>query len=284
MDDPSQRLDGLEKLVRQQAETIARLGARLGDLEKAVVRKSALEVPAQELGPRRRREAFDPTSVRALYSRRFSEHELAKKRAIWRALAPFFARRYPAGARSVLEIGAGEGEFLEHCGLERRVALDLNPSVAGLSRLGIEAIRGDATRLVEHVDDASFDLVFCSNVLEHFYDKDQVHLLFREVAHVLRPGGRFLVLQPNIRYVGPAYFDFIDHRLEFTEESIVEALELAGFDVVECLPRFLPYTTKSRLSAFYWLVPLYVRLPLAWRFFGKQCFIVAERPAAPPAR
>ena len=41
--------------------------------------------------------------------------------------------------------------------------------------------------------------------------------------------------------------------------------------------RFLPFTTKSRLSAFYWAVPLYLRVPLAWRFFGKQCFIVAEK-------
>ncbi|MEZ0227591.1 MAG: SAM-dependent methyltransferase, partial [Planctomycetota bacterium] len=90
-------------------------------------------------------------------------------------------------------------------------------------------------------------------------------------------GGRFIILQPNFRYVGASYYDFIDHRLELTAESVVEALEVGDLRVRTCHPRFLPYTTKSRLSRFYRLVPLYVRLPFLWRFFGAQAFIVAEK-------
>jgi dolichol-phosphate mannosyltransferase len=177
----------------------------------------------------------------------------------------------------VLEIGSGEGEFLEFCRAPRRLAVDLNPSVERLSAIGIEAVRGDATCLFEHVDDESVDVVFCSNVLEHLYDKDQVHLLFREVRHVLRPGGRFLLMQPDIRHVRWDYYDYIDHRLEFTCDSFIEALGVSELSVIECHDQFLPFTTKSRLSAFYWAVPLYLRLPFLWRLFGKQCFIVAEK-------
>ena len=270
------RLRALEARVEELAREVSRAASVLRDVESLLARTSARPLEAIER-PRRARGAFDPGSVKALYSRRFDPHELRKKDAIWAGLAPFFAKRFPSPTRAILEIGAGEGEFLEHATAERRVAIDLNPAVERLRARGIEAVSGDATRLFDHFDNESFDVVFCSNVLEHLYDKDQVHLVIREVRHVLRPGGRFLILQPNFRYVGASYYDFIDHRLELTAESVVEALEVGDFQVKECRPRFLPYTTKSRLSRFYWLVPLYVRLPFLWRIFGAQAFIVAEK-------
>jgi SAM-dependent methyltransferase len=228
---------------------VGALRSLLSDVERLLARTSGRPLSGVTV-PRRERAAFDPGSVKALYSRRFSPHELEKKRAIWRDLAPFFAARFPPGTKAVLELGAGEGEFIEHVQAERRAAFDND----------------------------TLDVVFCSNVLEHLYDRDQVHLLIREVHHVLRPGGRFVILQPNIRYVGPAYYDFIDHRLELTAESVVEALEVGHFEVKEAIERFLPYTSKSRLSNVYWLVPLYIRMPLLWRLFGAQAFIVAEKP------
>ncbi len=264
----------MDELTRE----VGRAASVLREVEALLARTSARPLGAVDR-ERRTRSAFDPGSVKALYSRRFSEHELKKKDAIWSGLAPFFAKHFPEPTRSILEIGAGEGEFLDHAKAERRVAIDLNVDPERFKRRGIEAVAGDATRLFEHFDNESFDVVFCSNVLEHLYDKDQVHLVIREVRHVLRPGGRFLILQPNFRYVGPSYYDFIDHRLELTAESVIEALEVGELTVKTCHPRFLPYTTKSRLSRFYWLVPLYVRLPFLWRIFGAQAFIVAEKKA-----
>ena len=157
------------------------------------------------------------------------------------------------------------------------MALDLNPGAIDPNSPDIVRVQADATRLHEHFDNNSFDVVFCSNFLEHLYDKDQVHLVFREVHHVLRPGGRFLILQPDIRWVGGPYWDFIDHRIALTGDSVAEALEFARFRVAEKIDRLLPYTTKSRLSIFYRLTPLYLRLPFAWRFFGQQAFLVGEK-------
>src|SRR5207247_9004253 len=44
-----------------------------------------------------------------------------------------------------------------------------------------------------------------------------------------------------------AYWDFIDHHVALTERSLTEAASAAGFDVEHLVPRFLPYTTKSRV-------------------------------------
>jgi SAM-dependent methyltransferase len=74
------------------------------------------------------------------------------------------------------------------------------------------------------------DLVFVSNLLEHLPSKAAVVDALRECRRALRPDGRLVVLQPNIRHVGAAYWDYFDHQLALTDRSVAEALGLAGFE------------------------------------------------------
>jgi len=99
-----------------------------------------------------------------------------------------------------------------------------------------------------------------------------------EVRAALRPGGRIMIMQPNVRLVGGAFWDFFDHTLPLSERGMTEALEVAGFRVIECRARFLPYTTKSRLPQWAFLVRLYLRFRPAQYLLGKQMLVVAERP------
>ena len=94
----------------------------------------------------------------------------------------------------------------------------------------------------------------------------------------VRPGGRLLVLQPNIRFVGGAYWDFIDHHLPLTDRTLVEACESLDLEVLEVIPRFLPYTTRSALPQRPFLVRLYLAIRPAWFFFGQQTWFVARKP------
>jgi hypothetical protein len=94
----------------------------------------------------------------------------------------------------------------------------------------------------------------------------------------LAPGGSVLILQPNFRFTGAAYFDFIDHKVVLTDKSLVEALEVTGFRIVYLARRFLPYTSKAKLPRTLWLVRCYLALPFLWRVFGQQTFVVAEKP------
>ena len=92
-----------------------------------------------------------------------------------------------------------------------------------------------------------------------------------------------MILQPNIRYVGAKYWDYIDHHIALTEESLREGLEVSGFHVVRMIPRFLPYTAKSSLGRlvspehYENLVSLYLKNPLAWRLLGQQTFVLARK-------
>ncbi|MGA7495958.1 MAG: hypothetical protein WBX00_04445 [Isosphaeraceae bacterium] len=48
-----------------------------------------------------------------------------------------------------------------------------------------------------------------------------------------------------------------------------------GFELAQ--PRRLPFTFRSRLPSWPWLVWVYLRLPLLWRFFGAQFFLVGRK-------
>lgn len=94
----------------------------------------------------------------------------------------------------VLDLGAGAGLVtqMNFRGLAAHVAgIDLDERVMANPFLD-EAHLGTAENLP--FQSASFDVVFSDNVLEHLPDPVAA---FREVARVLRPGGRFLAKTPN---------------------------------------------------------------------------------------
>ena len=86
-----------------------------------------------------------------------------------------------------------------------------------------------------------------------------------------------MILQPNVRLLPGAYWDFFDHHTPLTERSLVEALTMRDMDILRVIGRFLPYTTKSLLPQSPALVRLYLRFPPAWWLLGKQSFVLAVR-------
>jgi SAM-dependent methyltransferase len=211
-----------------------------------------------------------------LYGVRFSEEEKARKAAVWRVLCRSFFQRYVAETDTVLDIGAGYCEFINHIACRRKLAVDLSEETPAHAAPGVEVIRARSTDLGV-LADGTVDVAFASNFFEHLPDKQDLLATLAEVRRVLRPGGRCLILQPNIRFVGGAYWDFLDHHLPLTERSLVEALEMVGLRPVEVRPRFLPFTSKSALPQHPFLVWLYLKVPLAHRVLGQQSWIVAVK-------
>ena len=82
---------------------------------------------------------------------------------------------------------------------------------------------------------------------------------------------------PNIRFVGGAYWDFWDHHLPLTDAAMAEALSVEGFQVEECVDRFLPYTMVNKRRSPLLLVRLYLQMPGLWRLWGKQFLVVARK-------
>lgn len=215
----------------------------------------------------------------AVYARRFSDDSPRKqrwRRDLWQVLVEeYFSRFIPPDA-TVLDFGCGLGEFINAVQARRRIAVDLRSSVQEHLAADVEFVVAD-DGWTSRVGDGTADVVFCSNLLEHLPDRRAVIALFESFRKVLDPGGRLLVLGPNLRYTGAAYWDFFDHILPLTHLSLAEALAVGGFETEMMVPQFLPYTAVGQrtLTPLY-LVRWYLRLPLVWRVLGAQFFAVAK--------
>jgi hypothetical protein len=80
--------------------------------------------------------------------------------------------------------------------------------------------------------------------------------------------------QTNYYYAYREYFDDYTHRSVYTHTSICDFLEAHNYAVIECRPRFLPLTVKSRLPIAPFLIRLYLASP--WKAMGKQMLIRAR--------
>lgn len=217
--------------------------------------------------------AHPPTS---LYDLRFAERERARKAAAWRHIASHLQGRYFPASSRVLDIATDQGYFINNISVQERWASDHRDTSAYLAD-GIRFVLADGLALGEVAPNDYFDVVFMSNYLEHLPSGDEVVQQLDVARRLLRPGGRLIVLQPNIKLVGAAYWDFIDHRVPLTRESLVEAASLADFETLHVIERFLPYSVKSRLPTREWLVKAYLRFPPAWLLLGKQTLYVGQR-------
>jgi SAM-dependent methyltransferase len=214
----------------------------------------------------------------ALYAARFRDRDRAAKDSIWRVLCQDFFQRYVDRGDDVLDLGAGFGEFLRHIVCARRIAVDVEMLSGRQLPEGTLEVMAPSHQLTAHVAPRSVDIVFCSNFFEHLPDTTTFLATLGEIWTVLRPAGRLLVLQPNIRLIGGSYWDFVDHHLPLTERTLIEACESEGFEVTDLITRFLPYTTRGFLPKSPALMRLYLRVRPAWWLLGKQTWLVATKP------
>lgn len=215
--------------------------------------------------------------VTALYDIRFNQTGVEKRRAVWRVLCDsFFSKLVPADA-TILDIACGYGEFINHIVAKKKYAIDLNTDSPAHLNPDVTFLHTVATDLSALPQNA-FDVVFTSNFLEHLRDKSQLDLVLSQVMGLLKSGGKLIVVGPNIRYAYAEYWDFYDHYLPLSHLSLVEAMMLAGFQPERVVDRFLPYTMNNGAPTADFIIKTYLKLPFAWKIFGKQFLVVGRKP------
>lgn len=214
--------------------------------------------------------------LRRVYAARFAATE-ARRQVVWAALCRYAFQTYVPTNGTVLDLGAGTCDFINHISARRRIAVDMLPSVLAHAADGVEAFVGDARALTQ-IPDESVDLVFSSNFFEHLPDVDALLDVLTECHRTLTEAGSLVVLMPNARNIPGPFWDFLDHRLPLTDRSLCEALRLRGFVPTLVRPRWLPYTMQgNRVPVRGWFVRAYLAFPPLWRIFGKQMLVVAEK-------
>ncbi len=136
-----------------------------------------------------------------------------------------------------LDIGCATGRLLVHM------------RARGWMVKGVEVCREAAEWGIEHdgldihagpldsakIESASVDTVHCSHLIEHLTEPSN---FIREAARVLKPGGLFVVVTPDIsgfqaRLFGYNWRSVIDdHMYLFSRKTLTQMLKNEGFDVV----------------------------------------------------
>jgi SAM-dependent methyltransferase len=216
------------------------------------------------------------TDIAALYRTRFEQAGLDRRDRVWKVLCRhFFDERMPANA-TVLDLACGYGEFINNISASRKYAVDLNPDTAQYLRSDISFFKIEATNL-STIGHEVADVVFTSNFLEHLRDKKECDMVLAAVRDVLKPGGKFIVMGPNIRYAYREYWDFYDHYLPLSDLSLAEGLGIAGFGIEENIARFMPYTMNNGTPTHDLLIRAYLAFPIAWKLLGKQFLVTAVK-------
>src|SRR5262249_31699591 len=144
-------------------------------------------------------------------------------------------QRLPSEAKTVLHGGASAGWYFRwftenypgvverHIGVEAFLERpgDLPHNVVWLRRT-----LGD----LGSVPEASVDMVFGGQVIEHLWAADVANFL-SESHRVLRPEGILALDSPNRRVTEAIGWRHPQHTVEFSVDEIVLLIEAAGFDV-----------------------------------------------------
>lgn len=210
-----------------------------------------------------------------LYEYRFRDVDQNARAAVWAEIAPYIHEKL-GRPQTVLDPAAGRGEFINAVPARERWAVDRVEYAEGTFPPDVRVVIADA--LAAELPSAHFDGVFVSNFLEHLPTQEAVATFLERMYAATAPGGRIAIMGPNFRYCVSEYFDMADHTLIFTHLAIKEHLYAAGFLPERVDARFLPYSFTSRLPASGPLIRQYLKMPLAWRVFGKQFLVIGRRP------
>jgi SAM-dependent methyltransferase len=148
-------------------------------------------------------QAGDPAVQQAVLPLTLQNAYRARYRAMrpdWRSSGEqleALVRSHVTSESRVLDLGCGRGGVVELFWRDVKLAAGLDPDAPSLSEHrapGMPVIRATGERLPFTAE--SLDLVVSVWVLEHLRDPGTT---LREVRRVLRPGGHFIFLTPNLR-------------------------------------------------------------------------------------
>ncbi len=142
----------------------------------------------------------------------------------------------PSGMK-VLEIGFGEGRFMEYCGKENVAGVDLwLPGVRRMKEKGFHAVFADAAAGLPFRD-GSFDLVYSEQVIEHVWEGQK---FLAEIRRVLKKGGKVVLRTMDFARAYKAFYSDYTHIKPYTKVSLYKILEDSGFEVKEISNGFFP--------------------------------------------
>jgi len=195
-----------------------------------------------------------------------------ERNKVWKILTSFLQKEVPKNGVT-LDIGAGYCNFINNIVSKEKHAVDTFKDIHKYVHKGIFVHKQSCVEM-ENLLSNHFDVVFASNLFEHLTREDLTKTL-KHILRILKKGGKLIIIQPNFKYAYKEYFDDYTHLSIYTDISLSDVLLNNGFSVSTCVPKFLPFSMRSKLRELYFLMKLYLYLP--YKPFAKQMLIIAKK-------
>lgn len=136
-------------------------------------------------------------------------------------------------ARDVLELGGVDGAFIDlaiSAGAKSVVSIDREPTDK-------RVIKAEIVKFMRSTK-MKFDAIYARHMLEHFKPSD-VLLIMKNALRILRPGGIFIIVLPNMNNLYIAACEFwreFEHVRPYSDLGIRQNLENIGFEIIKREP------------------------------------------------
>jgi len=174
----------------------------------------------------------------------------------------------------IIDVGCGWGQFLvwlRRCGYQSVQGIDLgSEQVAHCRTLELQTEQVDDSATFLEARPGEYDVITMHHIIEHV-DPFQGLKLVQAAYRALRSNGRIIVQTPNMNATSANFSRYIEltHVTGYTDSSLAEALQLAGFANVAVYgnrtafhwhPRRLAWLALQRVSRFFWRAMLFAEL------------------------
>lgn len=191
---------------------------------------------------------------------------------VWAAICEYL-QQYIKKSDTIIDLGSGYCDFINNIYASKKYAVDINPQGYKFCNQDVYFINS-TTKKIKSIKSKSINVIFASNLLEHLDDEELKDSLI-EFNRILKVGARIILMQPNFKYAYKEYFDDYTHKKIFTHISLRDYFEANGFKAIKVLPKFLPFSLKSRLPKSYLLTKIY--LASFYKPMAKQMLLVFEK-------
>lgn len=190
---------------------------------------------------------------------------------VWKAICEYLQSEISENS-AVVDLGCGYCDFINQISASKKYAVDSNIESKQYCGNDVEFLHSSVTSL--NLESNSIDVVFASNLLEHFCD-DELQEVFSEITRVLKNRGKLILIQPNYYYAYREYWDDYTHVKAFTHTSLADFLTSKNYKIEKVVKRFLPFSFHSILPKTYLLTKIYLSFP--YHFAAKQMLVIASK-------